>query len=426
MTDTPEPITTEQPKGRIARTFGKTFSSLHNRNFRLYFIGQLISNTGNWLTNVALTLLVLKITKSGFDVGLVAACQFGPVLFLSAKAGAIADRTNKRTMLFLTQGLEMAQSIGLAIVAFMPHPSLGALYTLAIAGGTILAFDNPLRRSFVSEMVPEKDIPNAVVMYSTIINVSRIFGPALAGLLVVTLGYGWCFSIDAATYIAVITCIFLMRPKDLYRPPKKPRVKGEVREGLRYLMSEPVLWISFAMLAAIGTLAYNFSVTFPLFVTGSLHSSVGTFTILYSIFSFGAVVSALIVAHRGLVKLKHVIIGATALGMAMILLALSPSIAFALPIVFFVGMSSILYMTSSTALVQVGTRREMQGRLLALQTVLIGGTGIIGGPLSGWLSDVLGARAPLILGGVVCLISAAFGYVANKRRLAAKPQTSSL
>jgi MFS family permease len=393
----------------------KTFLSLRNRNFRLYFTGQMISNTGNWLTNVALTLLVLKLTGSGFAVGVVAACQFGPILFLSAWAGAIADRSDKRKLLLVTQCLEMLQSIGLAILAFMPHPPLVGLYILAVLGGTVLAFDNPLRRSFVSDMVPKEDIPNAVVLYSTVVNVSRIFGPALAGLLVVTLGYGWCFAIDAATYVAVIYCLYIMRPKELYLQPSKPRAKGEIREGLRYLVSQPLMLVSFIMLALIGTLAYNFTVTLPLFVTSSLHSSVGVFTILYSLFSCGAVVSALVVAQRSLVKIHHVVWGATALGIALLLLASVPSVAAAVPAMFILGMSSILYMTSTTAIVQVETKREMQGRLLALQTVLVAGTSLVGGPLSGLLADALGARAPLFLGGAVCLLAALFGYIATRR-----------
>ena len=399
---------------RLRETLKKTFLSLRNRNFRLFFIGQMISNTGNWLTNVALILLVLKISGSGLSVGLIAACQIGPVLFLSAWAGAIADRSDKRHLLLLTQALEMAQSIGLAILAFMPHPPLGGLYALAVVGGIVLSFDNPLRRSFVSEMVPAEDVPNAVVLYSTIVNVSRIFGPALAGLLAVTLGFGWCFTLDAASYIAVLLCIIMMRPAELHRQPRKPRSHGEIREGLRYVASLPLLWISFVMLAAIGTLSYNFTVTLPLFVTGALHSTAGVFTILYSIFGFGAVVSALVVAHKAMVQIRHIIVGAAALGLAMLLLASVPGIGTAIPVMFFVGMASILYMTATTAIVQVDTRQEMHGRLLALQTVLIGGTRLIGGPLSGWLADAMGARAPIILGGVVCLASAAFGYFATR------------
>ena len=401
--------------GRLIRTLRTTFLSLRNRNFRLYFTGQVVSNTGNWLTNVALILLVLKITGSGLAVGLLAACQFGPILFLSAWAGAFADRTDKRRMLMLTQSLEMAESIWLAILAFMPHPPLGGLYALALVGGTLLAFDNPLRRSFVTEMVRPEDIPNAVVMYSATVNVARIFGPALAGLLVVTLGYGWCFTIDAASYSAVLVCLFLMRPAELYSRPPRPRVKGEVRAGVRYVRSMPVLWISFAMLAAIGTLSYNFNVTLPLFVTDTLHSTGGIFTVLYSVFSVGAVVSALIVAHRGMVRLRHIIVGAAALGLTMLALAFVPGVPVAVPAVFLVGMASVMYLTATTTIVQIEARPEMHGRVLALQMVLMAGTAPVGGPLMGWIADTLGGRAPIVLGGVVCLVAAAFGYFANRR-----------
>ena len=408
---------TEPISNNITGMIRKTFYSLRTRNFRLYFTGQLISNTGNWLTNVALILLVLKITGSGLAVGLLAACQYGPILFLSAYGGAIADRFDKRKMLLISQSLEMAQSVSLAVLAFMPHPSLVWLYVLAVLGGIFLAFDNPFRRSFVSEMVPAEDIPNAVVLYSTIVNVSRIFGPALAGLLATTLGFGWCFTIDAASYIAVIVGIIMMRPAELFRRPAKPRNqnKGEVREGFRYILSAPFLWISFVMLAFIGTLAYNFSVTLPLFVTDGLHSTDAVFTILYSTFSLGAVVCALVVAHRNLVTMRHILLGAAALGGTMLLLALSPGVWTAAFAVFLVGMASILYMTSTTTIIQIEAKPEMHGRVLALQMVFVAGTSVIGGPLSGWLADALGARAPLIFGGFVCLAAAGFGYYAMRR-----------
>jgi len=401
--------------GPLARTLGQTFHSLRHRNFRLYFIGQTISNSGNWLTNVALVLLVLSLTGSGFDVGLLAACQFGPILVLSAWAGALADRSDKRRFLLVTQSLEMAQSVGLAVLAFMPHPPLFGLYALALAGGVLLAFDNPLRRSFVSEMVPTDDIPNAVVLYSTVVNVARIFGPALAGLLTATVGYGWCFSVDAASYLAVLFCLYIMRPSELHRRPRQPRQKGEVRAGLRYVVAMPSLWISFVMLAAIGTLSYNFTVTLPLFVTDGLDSTGTVFTVLYSIYSAGAVVSGLIVAHRNLVRMVHIIAGAAALGATMLVLAVAPTVGIAVPAVFLVGMASILYLTATTAIVQVEGRADMHGRVLSLQTVLVAGTTPIGAPFLGWLADALGGRAPIVLGGVVALVAATFGAVASRR-----------
>ena len=314
----------------------------------------------------------------------------------------------------LTQILEMLQSIALAILAFMPHTSIIWLYIIAAVGGIVLAFDNPLRRSFVSEMVPESDIPNAVVLYSMIVNISRLFGPALAGLLIVLLGYGWCFSIDAATYLFVLACLWMMRPQELYRLPPRKRAPNEIREGLRYVIANPILWISFTMLAVIGTLAYNLSITLPLLITVGLHSTVSAFTIVYSIFSLGAVVSSLVIAHWGLVQLQHVILGALLFGISMLFLAAAPNVPIAALAGFLIGATSVLYMTASTAIIQMGTKREMHGRLLALQFILLAGTSLIGGPLYGWLADVFGARTPIVFGGIVCLVASGFGLIMKK------------
>jgi MFS family permease len=382
---------------------------LRNRNYRLFFIGQTISNVGNWLTMVAVTLMVLELTGSGVGVGLLAACEFGPMLFLSGFAGAVADRSDKRHLLLWSQSLEMSQSIGLAVLAFLPHPPLAGFYVLAVWGGILLAFDSPLRRSFVSEMVPPGEIPNAVVLYSTMANLSRDIGPALAGLLIVTVGYGWTFTIDAASYLAVLAGIVMMRPAELHRPPPRPRAKGEVREGLRYVASIPQLWLGFAMFAVIGTLSYNFTVTLPLFVTKGLHAAATDYTLLYAVFSIGAVLSGLVIARRGLVHVRHILLGAAALGVTMFLLAAMPNTPTALPAAFLVGMASILYMTSTTANVQVQAKQEMHGRILALQTVVLGGTSFFGGLLLGWIADILGGRALMVLGGVAAISTAAMG-----------------
>lgn len=406
----PEPPPAAAPSG-----FGRTFSSLRHRNFRLYFIGQMVSNTGNWLTNVAIALLVLKITGSGLRLGVLSAFQYGPLMILSPYAGALADRFSKRRLLLVTQSLEMAQSIGLAVLAFLPHPPLVALYVIALAGGTFLAFDNPLRRSFVSEMVAPEDLPNAIVLYMTIVNGSRIFGPAIAGVLIASVGYGWCFAVDAASYIAVLVCLFLMRESELHRVERRAPLKGAVRAGLRYVFESPTLWISFMMLAILGTLSYNFSVTLPIFVTQVLHASERTYTLLYSTVSVGAVVCSLLIAHRGLTGLRDAIFGAVVLGVTLLLLAPVSSVAVAVPIVFVFGMAGILYMTATTAIAQIESKREMHGRVLALQAVLIGGPLAVGGPILGWLADTFGGRAPMVLGGVAALVAAAIASWASRR-----------
>lgn len=396
-------------------TLGKTFLALSTRNYRLFFIGQLISNTGNQLTNLALILFALELGHSGLAVGVLSACQFGPLVLLSAWAGAVADRVDKRKALLLAQGLQMAQSVCLALLAFLPHPSLICLYALGLLGGLLLAFDNPLRRSFVPEMVSKDDLPNAVALYSTIVALSQVLGPALAGALVSTVGFGWCFTLDALTYLAVIACLLLMRESELHRQAPKARTGREVREGLRYVASVPRLWLSFAMFAFIGIFSFNLRVALPLFVTRSLHGTEGAFAAVYATLSCGAVSGTLVVAHRKLVELRHAIIGALALGSTMLLLSAMPSVQIAFPAAFLLGAASIVYMTASTTIAQLGTPREMQGRVLALQTALIGGTALLGGPIVGQLADLAGARAPIAIGGFGCLAAAGLAELSRRR-----------
>ena len=393
----------------------RTLSSLRWRNFRLFFIGQTISQTGNWLTNVALTLLILHRTGSGVAVGLLVACQYGPILLLSAWAGVIVDRTSKRNLLYVTQALEMCESFALAALAFMYNAPLAAFYGIAVAGGALLAVDNPVRRTFVNEMVPTDEIPNAVTLYSAMNSMARIAGPALAGLLIVTVGYGWCFTVDAVSYVAVLTALAMMRSAELRRLPVMPRGAGQVRAGLKYIAGVPDLWITFVMLLLIGTMSYNFAVVFPLFVVKGLHGGDGTYTLVYSAFSAGGLVGALLVARRSSVSIRTVAVGAAGLGAAMLGLSVVPSVALAFVVAALVGAASVAYMTATTAIAQIRTEPHMIGRVLALQTVLLVGTAPIGGPILGAIADAVGVRAPVLIGGVAALAAAAFGVLAAHR-----------
>jgi MFS family permease len=393
----------------------RTLSSFRSRNFRLFFVGQTVSNTGNWLTMVALTLLVLHRAGSGVAVGLLAACQFGPILLLSAWAGVVVDRTNKRRLLVITQTLEMCQSFALAALAFMHQAPLGAFYVTAAAGGCLLAFDNPVRRTFVNEMVPLEDVANAVTLYSAMVNISRVLGPAIAGLLIVTVGYGWCFTVDAFSYVAVLTALGMMRPAELRPVAVTPRGAGQVRAGLRYIAGIPVLWVTFVMLLIVGTLSYNFTVVFPLFVEKGLNGSDAAYTLVYSAFSGGAVLGALVVARRTTATIRTVAIGAACLGVAMLLLSAVPNVAFAVVLAAAVGAASVAYLTATVALAQIRTEQHMIGRVLAIQTVLLVGTTPIGGPILGAIADAVGARAPVVIGGVGALMAAAFGMWAARR-----------
>jgi MFS family permease len=392
-----------------------SFSALRTRNFRLFFIGQLISNSGNWLTTVALTLLVLHQTGSGADVGLVAACQYGPILIFTAWGGLIADQSNKRNLLFITQTLEMVETFVLALLAFLPHTPIAAFFVTAIAGGTMLAFDNPGRRSFVNEMVAASDIPNAVTLYSAMSSLSRVLGPTFAGLLIITLGYGWCFVVDGLTYLFVLAALAMMRPAELRPAPVVSRGRGQIRSGIQYLIKVPDLRISFAMLLIIGTATYNFTVTFPLLVERGLHGSDSQYTLVYAAFSFGGILATFVLARRTRITLMSIVSAAAMVGVAMLALFFVPNVAAACVVATILGGVGVAYMTSTTAIVQLQRDRTMIGRVIALQTILQIGTTPIGGPLAGFIADSAGPRAPMLVGGIAALGAAAFGLVSGRR-----------
>jgi MFS family permease len=388
---------------------------MHVRNFRLFFGGQLISQVGNWLTLVAQTLLVLHLTHNGFDVGLLTACQFAPVLFLGAWAGLVADRSDKRKLLMIVQSLAMLQSFALAAVAFQPHPPIAAIYGLALLGGFTVAFDNPARRAFVVEMVPDELASNAVSLNSALMTSSRIVGPALAGLLATTVGFGWCFTVDGISYLAVLAGLWAMRTSELRPPRVVAKGRGQVREGIRYIRTVPDLWVPLVMMALVGTLAFNFQTVIPLFVTKTLNGNDATFTLLFSVVSVGSLAGALATARRKSISVHHVIVASAAFGVAMLVFGAMPTLAWTFPAAVVVGFTSIAFMTASTAIVQVRSRPAMRGRVLAIQSMVFLGSTPIGGPLLGAICDRYGPRAGIFLGGLSALAAAALGHVVFKR-----------
>ena len=397
---------------RFKLATGETFRSLRIRNFRLFFIGQGVSQVGNWLTLIAQSLLVLELTDSGVALGLLTAAQFGPVLLLGAWAGLVADRSDKRRLLMIVQSFAMAQSFLLAGLAFMDQPPLPAIYAVAALGGVAMAFDNPARRAFVVEMVPQEQVPNAVSLNSAIMTSSRIVGPALGGLLIATVGYGWAFAVDGLSYVAVLVALGLMRTAELRPSEVAERGKGQVREGLRYVRRTPVLFVPLVMMLFVGTLAFNFQVTLPLLVTRTFDRSKGAFTVLFSVISLGSLVGALWTARRRTIGVADVIRASLGFGLALLALAMAPTVAWAFPLGFVLGMTSIGFLTASTAIVQTEAAPEMRGRVLALQAMVFLGSTPIGGPIVGAIAEYVGPRWAVAVGGLAALGAAAWGALA--------------
>jgi len=388
-----------------------TFRSLGVRNFRLFFTGQLISQVGNWLTLIAQALLVLKLTNNGVALGGLAAAQFGPVLLIGPWAGLVADRSDKRKLLLIVQTIAMLQSFTLAALAFSGHPPVLAVYAVALVGGITVAFDNPARRAFVVEMVPTDHMNNAVSLNSALMTSSRVVGPALAGLLIATVGFGWCFLADGLSYLAVLAALWMIRTADLNLGPIAKKAKGQVREGLRYARSVPALWVPLLMMGVVGTLSYNFQTVFPLFATRDLHGTGTTFTVLFSVVSVGALVGALAVARRTTITVRAVAISSLAYGGAMVLMSFAPNQTVAYAIGPLLGLASIAFLTASTAIVQIESAPHMRGRVLALQAMLFLGSTPIGGPIVGWVSQQFGARYGIGVGAAAALAAGAFGLV---------------
>jgi MFS family permease len=392
-----------------------TFRSLHLRSFRLFFVGQLISQIGNWLTLIAQTLLVLHLTDSGVALGWLAAAQFGPVLVFGAFAGLVADRRDKRTLLLVVQAVAMVQSFALAALAFQDSPPVWAIYAIAAVGGLATAFDNPARRSFVVELVPKEDITNAVSLNSALMTGSRVIGPAIGGLLVAGAGFGWAFLLDGVSYVAVLVALWRIDPETVHRAPIQVRGKGQIRDGLRYAWATTELRVPLLMMTIIGTLAFNFQTVLPLFAERDLRGGELTFSLLMSVVSLGSLAGALGAARRRDVGVRTVSLAAAGFGLSMLLLALAPGQPIAFTVGVAMGFTSITFMTTSTAIVQLRADPSMRGRVLALQAIVFLGSTPIGGPILGAVSEHLGARWGLGLGAVATLAAAAYGLAAMRR-----------
>jgi MFS family permease len=405
----------------LASGIGETFRSLHIRNFRLFFYGQFLSQTGTWMTMVAQTLLMLDLDGSGVLLGILAACQFGPVLLLGAWSGTLADRYDKRRLLLITQAGAMLQSLVLGILVMTGRASVGLLLVMATVQGILTAFDNPSRRAFVVEMVPPTHVANAVSLNSTVMTGSRVLGPALAGILVLAVGYAWVFLIDAISYLAVLAALLAMRTEELNRSTPTPRSSGQIRQGLRYVFSNRDLFVPLVMMAIIGTLAFNFAVTTPLLVTGPLGGSRQAYTWVFSIMALASVIGALATARRQTVPTRHVIGSVVLFGVGMVGMAAAPSLWLVYPAACAVGVGSIGFMTSSTSLVQLLADPAYRGRVLALQSMVFLGTTPIGGPFIGWVSDSLGPRVGILVGAAACFAAAFWGHTIWKQRSAPQP-----
>lgn len=401
---------------RLALASHSTFRSFSSRNFRLFFAGQLVSQAGTWMQSVAITWLVLDLTGSGVALGLVTAAEFLPILLVGAWAGVIADRVDRHHVMVATQVSFLVLATTLSVLTITDHVTVGALFALSLVFGVINAFDNPSRRALVVELVPERDVPNAVGLNSAIMTGSRVVGPTLAGVLIAGPGAAVCFVVNALSYLAVIVALLRMDRSAFRSGPIVPRAKGQLRAGLRYVHRTPELLLPLVLMGVIGIAAFNYQVTLPLLAERVFHGSASTFTMLFATLSLGSLVAALVVARRDDVDLHFLVRSTGALAAALVALAAAPNLALAVVATMAVGFCNVLIISGANAVVQLRAEAAMRGRVLALLSVVFLGTTPIGSPIAGWVSELAGVRASLALGAVLTAASVVW-TVRRMRRL---------
>jgi MFS family permease len=331
------------------------FRSLRRRNFRLFLAGQLVSNLGTWMQNVALAWLVLQISHSPLDVGVVSAVQFVPSLAFSAYGGVVADRFFKRNLLLLTQSGMAVAAAALGALDLSGFRPLWALYLVTFVSGMFGALDMPARQSFVSEMVGLDDLPNAVALNSAMFNLTRVGGPALGAVVIEVAGVGDCFVLNAFSYIAVIAALLAMRPGELFAGRRAQHAKGQVREGFRYIMANPRLRQTLGLLAVLGTLGFNFNTVLPVLAKDDFKGDAGTYALMLVAIGLGSVLGALTSAYRQRPRMLVVVGAAGAMGIAMLVAALERDLAVEIGVLVVLGFASMLYLATSNATCQLAS-----------------------------------------------------------------------
>jgi MFS family permease len=385
------------------------FAALAVPNFRRYVSGQSLSLIGTWVETVAQALLVLRLTHSGTVLGLTTAARYAPVLLLSPYAGLLVDRYAKRRVLLGTQaGLGLVSAaLGAAVLA--GEIRLWQVVVLAVLFGTLSAVDNPARQAFTQEVVGHDMVRNAVTLNSTSVNVARVIGPTIAAILVATVGIGWCFVVNAASFGFVIVSLLSLDTRRLHPVPPVPRGRGQLRAGLRYAASVPAIIRPLLMMALVGTFTFEFEVSLPLLAETTFHGNGTTYSWLIGALGAGAVVGGLYAARSARTGVARLIKAALGYAIAVGLVAAAPTLATAIAACVLVGVASVIFLTTGNATIQLASDPEYRGRVTALWSMALVGSTPIGSPVIGALSDVASPRYALGLGAVACLAAAIIG-----------------
>jgi MFS family permease len=389
----------------------RTFSSLRYRNYRLFFFGQAVSQTGSWMQRIALSWFVLQLTHGNpLAVGVMAVAQFLPFTLFGLFGGVITDRFDARRLVLGTQVAQLVTAVALAWIALGGFAQPWMLYTVAFLNGMILVLDVPSRQQLTYRMVGRDTLPNAIALNSSLFNASRIFGPSLAGVILGFGGVGVCFTVNAISFLAVLLSLFAMRTREFFPVERfeRPAILRGTREGLAYVRKQPRMRIVIALTLILGTFCFNFNVTLPVLAYTTLHTHAFVFGILSAVFGAGALVGALVAASRGRASVKLIIVGALVFASSELLLGLMHGAVLAGTLLFFTGAGFTVWSANSNASMQLAAPDHLRGRIIGIYFYAFNGTGPLGGLLAGWLCAVGGTEAAFLVAGVVGLAGTAW------------------
>ncbi|RBM10268.1 MFS transporter [Prauserella sp. PE36] len=385
------------------------FASLRVRNYRLFFSGQIISNVGTWMQRIAQDWLVF--TLSGYDpvaLGIAVALQFTPTLLLSLWAGVLADRVDKRKLLIAIQAGTLVQAAVLGVLVLTDVAVLWHVYLLCFVLGILSALEVPTRQSFVAEMVGKNQVANAVALNSSIFNMARIVGPAIAGFAIVAVGTGWLFVANAVSTLAVIAGLALMKADQLFRGPAVERGKGQLREGLRYVRGRSDLMTVMVLVFFVSTFGITFFTSLAIVAGNVFGTEADGYGMLSTLLAVGTFTGALASARRGSRRkpsVRVLLLSAFALGAIEFGTAFMPTyLAFGLALVP-LGFATITFLNTANALVQTSVSPQMRGRVMGLYVLVLMGGNPVGGPMTGWMAETFGGRSPFYLGGAIAALA---------------------
>ena len=398
----------------------RTFASLrHHRNYRLFFFGQLTSVAGTWMQNIGLAWVVVELAphSRGLAVGLLSVCRFGPFTVLGLFAGVVTDRLDNRRTVIVTQTIQMLLSAVLATLTLLGHIQLWEVYAIAVLTGTAIVFDAPSRQNLTFQMVGKAELPNAVALNSSLFNLARIFGPAVAGIVIAVVGIGWCFAINTVSFLAVLAALLAMRVVELYplEGRRRPTVFRGTREGLAFARHNLTVQVTLAMMAVFASICFNFNILLPLLAKNTLDAGPRTFGIVSAAFGAGALVGALSAAAVANARWRTMLLGAGGFGICELLIAPVHGVVAASILLFVCGVFFTSYTANANASIQLASPDHLRGRVLGLYYYAWNGLAPLGALLVGWLCDRGGTELAFGVGGLCAIAMTAFGAAAITR-----------